>query len=298
MLAPAKPNSRYRSHRPDTTDVQVHADECGKRFPGFGDVGSMRHDMCYKKYPFRVEELPRTCRYATGFRRPLHGFTLIELLVVIAIISLLVSILLPSLNKAKELAKAVACASNLKSIGLANAVYAEDFDGYIPPYGQDIYGSVEKGRPYWYELLGPYAGVKEVGARRESASCPSADDDASYTYGINYWALSNYVNASSLPGSVRLSEIPAGQFIYADAVRSAIYCPRRGCWALNYDHDGDGVIDSCSSCPVPYNSLSPRHGDADRELANFFLADGAVEACTMRDWAEDKDGLMGWHIRR
>ena len=58
-----------------------------------------------------------------------QGFTLIELLVVIAIISLLVSVLLPSLNKAKELAKRAVCSVNLKNIGMGMYLYAEDENG-------------------------------------------------------------------------------------------------------------------------------------------------------------------------
>lgn len=65
-------------------------------------------------------------------RRPAHGFTLIELLVVIAIISLLVSILLPSLNKARDLAKKGVCAANLKNIAVALHLYAESEDSYLP----------------------------------------------------------------------------------------------------------------------------------------------------------------------
>lgn len=61
-----------------------------------------------------------------------HGFTLIELLVVIAIISLLVSILLPSLQKAKALAMQVVCLTRLKSIGSALSIYQADFDGRGP----------------------------------------------------------------------------------------------------------------------------------------------------------------------
>jgi prepilin-type N-terminal cleavage/methylation domain-containing protein len=59
------------------------------------------------------------------------GFTLIELLVVIAIISLLVSILLPSLTKAKDLARTVVCATNEKNLGIALSIYAGDC-GYYP----------------------------------------------------------------------------------------------------------------------------------------------------------------------
>ena len=62
------------------------------------------------------------------------GFTLIELLVVIAIIALLVSILLPSLNKAKDLAKSAVCMGNMHHIGLAIPMYVNDYNGWLPPY--------------------------------------------------------------------------------------------------------------------------------------------------------------------
>lgn len=61
-----------------------------------------------------------------------HGFTLIELLVVIAIISLLTSILMPSLKKAQELARRVACSVNMKNINLAFNLYQNDYDGWFP----------------------------------------------------------------------------------------------------------------------------------------------------------------------
>ncbi len=62
----------------------------------------------------------------------LTGFTLIELLVVMAIISILMSILLPSLKKAKDQAKAAICMSNMRQIGYAANFYAEDHDSRIP----------------------------------------------------------------------------------------------------------------------------------------------------------------------
>jgi len=57
------------------------------------------------------------------------GFTLIELLVVIAIIALLVTILMPALNRAKDMARRAVCASNLRTRGLVAAVSAGEYDG-------------------------------------------------------------------------------------------------------------------------------------------------------------------------
>ncbi len=59
-----------------------------------------------------------------------RAFTLIELLVVIAIIALLIAILMPALREARQVAKSIQCLSNLKQIGLMNAVYATDYDNH------------------------------------------------------------------------------------------------------------------------------------------------------------------------
>jgi prepilin-type N-terminal cleavage/methylation domain-containing protein len=64
--------------------------------------------------------------------RKVKGFTLIELLVVIAIIAVLLSILMPAMRKIKEVAREQVCKSHLKQVGLAVAMYLDDYERKIP----------------------------------------------------------------------------------------------------------------------------------------------------------------------
>ena len=65
-------------------------------------------------------------------------FTLIELLVVIAIIAILAAMLLPALSAARASARSANCISNIKQLGLANIMYADNHKGFMVPYASDM----------------------------------------------------------------------------------------------------------------------------------------------------------------
>jgi prepilin-type N-terminal cleavage/methylation domain-containing protein/prepilin-type processing-associated H-X9-DG protein len=79
------------------------------------------------------------------------GFTLIELLVVIAIIAILAAILFPVFAQAREKARQVTCTSNVKNLGLAVMMYAQDYDETYPPLWYESTG-------HWPNIVRPYFG--------------------------------------------------------------------------------------------------------------------------------------------
>ncbi|MHC4524981.1 MAG: type II secretion system protein, partial [Planctomycetota bacterium] len=117
------------------------------------------------------------------------GFTLIELLVVIAIIAMLLAILMPALSKVKKIAQRVICGTNLKGLGTAQMVYAQDYnDDYT------VQGGRGKHPWNWYTpgfqntaldwsagggitvAASLYLLVREADVAPKSFVCPSGDE--------------------------------------------------------------------------------------------------------------------------
>jgi prepilin-type N-terminal cleavage/methylation domain-containing protein/prepilin-type processing-associated H-X9-DG protein len=94
------------------------------------------------------------------------GFTLVELLVVIAIIALLLSILMPSLQKVREGAKMAVCQSNIKQQGVARLLYCQDYaDALSPSFGYKDYSNANNTPMIWTLYLAPYIGGDKKSAK-------------------------------------------------------------------------------------------------------------------------------------
>lgn len=147
-----------------------------------------------------------------------NGFTLVELLVVIGIIAVLIAILLPALNKARESARIVACLSNLRQLALGMNFYANDHKGDWPYYANHPGNENDSVRYYsgstvWYEPTGafPYrwVGIGQVYPYLQSKKtffCPS---DGYFTTESN----SDHVNYGALDWEAEPNRLKIGSYV-------------------------------------------------------------------------------------
>lgn len=116
-------------------------------------------------------------------RKP-YGFTLIEMLVVIAILALLMSLVVPAIQRSLDRARTVSCASQLRQMGIGLFAYAADNGKLPPPAGHAGNGGMPS-PSFWYSSLGPYLGLPwdqgsgpnpgDMAFRKTGLSCPTYD---------------------------------------------------------------------------------------------------------------------------
>ncbi len=147
----------------------------------------------------------------------LSGFTLIELLVVIAIIGILASLLLPTLAASKERARAAGCISNLRQIGLAMTIYADDSHGLYPLSGGTILWSQidpETQKGSWLQQIIGYA--QNTNAYR----CPSDyKGQFSYFNGVRaaYITESNFASVDTKRIQFASAYVLSGDTLWTEA---------------------------------------------------------------------------------
>jgi prepilin-type N-terminal cleavage/methylation domain-containing protein/prepilin-type processing-associated H-X9-DG protein len=232
-----------------------------------------------------------------------RAFTLIELLVVIAIIAILAAILFPVFAQAKEAAKKTVCLSNQKQIGLANAMYLNDFDGDYPQCGQQLPNG--DAIP-WEQLLYPYtkSGSKSAGSYWIDSggvfSCPDASTlKLSHNYSVNYDVFTGYYNTVTygLPQvgvSENMINAPSDKILFIEAGKNngtnefASFDTWEWDWTdtmsdtnahydLDYDCDATSSPDAwpgCGDLPRYRHSVHTNVGFADSHAKSF--AKGAI----------------------
>jgi prepilin-type processing-associated H-X9-DG protein/prepilin-type N-terminal cleavage/methylation domain-containing protein len=188
------------------------------------------------------------------------GFTLIELLVVIAIISLLVSILLPTLTRAKELAQAAVCLSNLNHAGLSLVYYAEDNEGWTVPALDGV---------HWPRVISPEPILWDKPTVYACPSLPMPQNVHSvmYTYGIRTVAMDPRVRFNILKDVVCSSRA------------AVMFGPASECWILADSGlyvDGQPVHQYYMVHEYPPTGVPMKIDRRHSDKANVWFADGHV----------------------
>jgi len=202
------------------------------------------------------------------------GFTLIELLVVIAIIAILAAILYPVMARAKSTARQADCASNLNQMGKAVKMYANDWNGYLPPGG------------WWAPWGGPADSwmeriFKYTGKKKDIYICKETRYQPSYSFNITAmaeWDLAktglqgpeqghiDYVSGSKTIWIFEISPSSPAQIAGARANED---------WDLTNDLQTDGNVTNPNS-PYFWLHLVPGKGNHNGGN-NILFGDGHVK---------------------
>jgi prepilin-type N-terminal cleavage/methylation domain-containing protein len=155
--------------------------------PATTRAGTSQRDVPTTLYAASRQRAGSACH-----QKSLDAFTLLELLVVIAIIGVLAGLLMPALNGVKAKARNIACVSQLRQLGIATRVYADEHNNLLPT--AEILPSLpvdpDRPRPRICDVLGPYLGRANTGTNTSTAAsvfrCPADKADRFAAEGSSY----------------------------------------------------------------------------------------------------------------
>ena len=227
-----------------------------------------------------------------------QGFTLIELLVVVAIIALLISILLPSLSRARAVARTVKCTANLKQFGMADHMYANNNDGWLVPLKTEGAAGTYEGWYYNTEFLN-YIGTRYTTWADnfpEGLLCPELPEtiignNADYrSYAMNTdrmptvpsgggWNSFHGVKLVSIPN-------PSSKFRFLDG----------NWWTMGFS-DADPSRWEAYGNTLAETAVTYRHG-GDQRSANVLFVDGHSSTLSADEINDSDRKERQWYMDR